>query len=43
MTEGKTGFESMKKKRGSLLFKETLNLPFVYTKETVVFERIQVI
>jgi hypothetical protein len=35
MMEGKTDFESMKEKRGSLFFKEALNLPFVYAKETV--------
>jgi hypothetical protein len=29
MVEGKTDFESMKEKRGSLFFKEALNLPFV--------------
>jgi hypothetical protein len=33
--EGKTDFESMKEKRGSLFFKEALNLPYVYAKETV--------
>ncbi|MDR1635826.1 MAG: IS1380 family transposase, partial [Treponema sp.] len=35
MMEGKTDFESMKEKRGSLFFKEALNLSFVYAKETV--------
>jgi hypothetical protein len=35
MVEGKTDFESMKEKRGSLFFQEALNLPFVYAKETV--------
>jgi hypothetical protein len=35
MVEGKTDFESMKEKRGSLFFKEVLNLPIVYAKETV--------
>jgi hypothetical protein len=35
MTEGKTDFECMQEKRGSLFFKEALNLPFVYAKETV--------
>jgi hypothetical protein len=35
MMEGKTDFESMGEKRGSLFFKEALNLPFVYAKETV--------
>ena len=35
MTEGKTDFESMGDKRGSLFFKESLGLGFVYAKETV--------
>ncbi|MDR1636279.1 MAG: hypothetical protein LBR93_02975, partial [Treponema sp.] len=35
MVEGKTDFESMKEKRGSLFFKEALNLSYVYAKETV--------
>jgi hypothetical protein len=35
MTEGKTDFERMKEKRESLFFKEALNLPYVYAKETV--------
>jgi hypothetical protein len=35
MMEGKTDFESMKEKRGSLFFKEALSLPYVYAKETV--------
>jgi hypothetical protein len=35
MMEGKTDFESMKEKRGSLFFKEALNLSYVYAKETV--------
>jgi hypothetical protein len=35
MTEGKSDFESMGEKRGSLFFKEALGLDFVYAKETV--------
>jgi hypothetical protein len=35
MMEGKTDYESMKEKRDSLFFKEALNLPYVYAKETV--------
>ena len=35
MVEGKTDFESMDEKRESLFFKEALNLPFVFAKETV--------
>jgi len=35
MVEGKTDFESMDEKRGSLFFKEALELSFVYAKETV--------
>ena len=35
MTEGKSDFESMGEKRGSLFFKEALTLPFVFAKETV--------
>jgi len=35
MTEGKSDFESMGEKRGSLFFKEALALPYVYAKETV--------
>jgi len=35
MMEGKNDFESMREKRGSLFFKEALELPFVYAKETV--------
>jgi len=35
MTEGKSDFESMGEKRGSLFFKEVLTLPFVFAKETV--------
>jgi len=34
MMEGKSDFESMGEKRGSLFFKEALALPFVYAKET---------
>ena len=35
MMEGKTDFESMGEKRGSLFFKEALGLEIVYAKETV--------
>ena len=35
MTEGKTDFESMKEKRGSLFFKEAFGLDYIYAKETV--------
>ena len=35
MVEGKSDFESMGEKRGSLFFKEALGLPTVYAKETV--------
>ena len=35
MVEGKSDFESMGEKRKSLFFKEALELPFVYAKETV--------
>jgi len=35
MVEGKTDFESMNEKRGSVFFKEALGLNFVYAKETV--------
>ena len=35
MTEGKSNFESIGKKRGSLFFKEALGLKYVYAKETV--------
>jgi hypothetical protein len=35
MTEGKTAFESIDEKRGKIFFKEALELPFVYAKETV--------
>ena len=35
MVEGKTDFESMNEKRGSIFFKEALGLDFVYAKETV--------
>ena len=35
MMEGKTDFESMGEKRGSLFFKEALGLSFIYAKETV--------
>jgi len=35
MMEGKTDFESMADKRGSLFFKEALGLDIVYAKETV--------
>ena len=35
MTEGKSDFESMGEKRGSLFFKEALGLGHVYAKETV--------
>jgi hypothetical protein len=35
MMEGKSDFESMGEKRGSLFFKEALTLPYVYAKETV--------
>jgi hypothetical protein len=35
MTEGKSDFESMGEKRGSLFFKEAFGLYFVYAKETV--------
>ena len=35
MTEGKTDFESMGEKRGSLFFKEALGLDFTYAKETI--------
>ena len=35
MVEGKTNFESMREKRGSLFFKEAFELPFVYAKETI--------
>ena len=35
MAEGKTDFESMGEKRGSLFFKKALELPFVYAKETI--------
>ena len=35
MIEGKTDFESMADKRGSLFFKEALGLDIVYAKETV--------
>ena len=35
MMEGKSDFESMGEKRGSLFFKEALTLPFVFAKETV--------
>ena len=34
MTEGKSDFESMGEKRGSLFFKEALGLKYVYAKET---------
>jgi hypothetical protein len=35
MVEGKSDFESMGEKRGSLFFKESLGLNYVYAKETV--------
>ena len=35
MVEGKSDFESIGEKRGSLFFKEAMGLPFVYAKETV--------
>jgi hypothetical protein len=35
MVEGKSDFESMGEKRESLFFKQALELPFVYAKETV--------
>ena len=35
MTEGKRDFESIGGKRGSLFFKEAMDLQFVYSKETV--------
>ena len=35
MTEGKSNFEDMGEKRGSLFFKEALGLEYVYAKETV--------
>jgi len=35
MVEGKSDFESMAEKRKSLFFKEALDLPFVYAKDTV--------
>jgi len=35
MVEGKSDFESMGEKRGSQFFKDALNLPLVYAKETV--------
>jgi len=35
MTEGKTDFESMDEKRGSLFFKDALGLNFTYAKETL--------
>ena len=35
MMEGKSDFESMGGKRGSLFFKDALGLPCVYAKETV--------
>jgi hypothetical protein len=35
MVEGKSDFESMGEKRGSLFFKDALGLPYVYAKETV--------
>ena len=35
MAEGKTDFESMGEKRGSLFFKEALGIDFVFAKETV--------
>ncbi len=35
LVEGKSDFESMGEKRGSLFFKEALGLPYVYAKETV--------
>jgi len=35
LVEGKSDFESMGEKRGSLFFKDALGLPYVYAKETV--------
>jgi len=35
MVEGRTDFESMGEKRGSLFFKEAMGLDFIYAKETV--------
>ena len=35
LAEGKTDFESMAEKRGSLFYKEALGLSYVYAKETV--------
>ena len=35
MVEGKSDFESIGEKRGSLFFKDALGLPYVYAKETV--------
>ena len=35
MVEGKSDFESMGEKRGSLFFQQALELPIVYAKETV--------
>ncbi len=35
LVEGKSEFERMEEKRGSLFFKEALGLPYVYAKETV--------
>jgi hypothetical protein len=35
MVEGKSDFESIKEKRESLFFKEALDLPFIYAKETI--------
>jgi hypothetical protein len=35
MVEGKSDFESMGEKRGSLFFQNALELPYVYAKETV--------
>jgi len=35
MVEGKSDFESMGEKQGSIFFKDALGLPYVYAKETV--------
>jgi len=35
LVEGKSNFEGMGEKRGSLFFKDALGLPYVYAKETV--------
>ena len=35
MVEGKSDFESIGEKRGSEFFKQALNVPYVYAKETV--------